>query len=127
MFAFCWENIFLPLGFREAAWSCCPKGHAMGATGLYIRCEDMVKIGAVYLNGGEYLGKRIVSEEWVKKVLDRQYEFAPNGIKDAYSKGGMNGQNLIVIPQSNRVVAWHGFSRSDSKGDLHRWVVDYKD
>ena len=81
----------------------------MGATGLYIRCEDMVKLGAVYLNGGEYLGKRIVSPEWVARVLDRQYEFAPNGIKDAYSKGGMNGQNLLVIPSENRVVGWQSY------------------
>ena len=98
---FCWENIFLPLGFKEVAWSCCPKGYSIGATGLYIRVEDMVKLGAVYLNGGEYHGKRIVSAEWVKKVLDRHYEFAPNGIKDSYNKGGMNGQNLLVIPCKN--------------------------
>ena len=46
LFPFCWENIFLPLAFKEAAWSCCPKGHAIGATGLYIRVEDMTKLGA---------------------------------------------------------------------------------
>ena len=127
LFAFCWENIFLPLGFKEAAWSCCPKGHAVGATGLYIRCEDMVKLGAVYLNGGEYLGKRIVSEEWVKKVLERQYEFAPNGIRDSYNKGGMNGQNLLVIPSENRAVAWQGYDIHPGGPDLTRFAAEYRE
>lgn len=126
LFAFCWENIFLPLGFKEAAWSCCPEGHAMGATGLYIRNEDMVKLGAVYLNGGEYLGKRIVSEAWVKKVLERQYEFAPNGIRDSYNKGGMNGQNLLVIPSENRAVSWQGYDILPGGPDLTRFAAEYK-
>lgn len=125
LFAFCWENIFYPLGFKEAAWSCCPQGHAIGATGLYLRIEDMVKLGAVYLNGGEYMGKRIVSEEWVKTVLRRQYEFAPNGIKDSYSKGGMNGQNLLVIPSENRVVAWQGYDIHPGGPDLARFAAEY--
>lgn len=122
---FCWENIFLPLAFKEAAWSCCPKGHAIGATGLYIRVEDMTKLGAVYLNKGEYRGKRIVSEEWVKKVLEREYEFAPNGIKDSYNKGGMNGQNLLVIPCENRVVGWQGYDTRTDCPDLTRFAAEY--
>ena len=124
---FCWENIFLPLGFKEAAWSCCPEGHAIGATGLYIRVEDMVKLGAVYMGSGEYRGKRIVSAEWVKKVLDKHYEFAPNGIKDSYNKGGMNGQNLLVIPSENRVVAWQGYDIRSDGPDLTRFAAEYNE
>ena len=125
LFSFCWENIFLPLSFKEAAWSSCPKGHSIGATGLYIRCEDMVKLGAVYLNNGEYRGRRIVSENWVKTVLERQYEFAPNGIKDSYNKGGMNGQELLVIPCENRVVGWQGYDTRKTPPDLTRYAAEY--
>lgn len=127
LFAFCLENIFEPLRFREVAWSCCPKGHALGATGLYVRSDDMVKIGAVYLNKGEYLGKRIVSEEWVNKVLERHYELAPNGRGDAYSKGGMNGQNLLVIPSENRVVGWQSYDIHPGGPDLTGFATEYKD
>lgn len=126
LFAFCWENIFEPLCFREAAWSCCPKGHAMGGTGLYIRAEDMVKIGAVYLNGGEYRGNRIVSEEWVQQVLERQYELAPVGIKDAYGKGGMNGQKLMVIPSENRAVGWLGYDIHPGGPDLTKYAAEWE-
>ena len=127
LFPFCWENIFLPLGFKEAAWSCCPQGHAIGATGLYIRCEDMIKLGAVYLNNGEYQGKRIVSHKWVETVLRRQYEFAPNNIRDSYNKGGLNGQNLLVIPCENRVVAWQGYDIHPDGPDLTKFAAEYKD
>ena len=125
LFAFCWENIFEPLGFREAAWSCCPQGHAMGATGLYIRVGDMVKLGGVYLGGGEYQGKRIVSEGWVKRVLERQYELAPNGIRDAYSKGGMNGQNLMVIPSLGRVLGWQSYDIHPGGPDIGKFISEY--
>ncbi len=126
LFAFCWENIFEPLRFREAAWSCCPKGHAMGGTGLYIRVEDMVKIGGVYLNKGEYLGKRIVSEEWVNKTLERSYELSPDGTNGAYSKGGMNGQKLIIIPSENRAIGWQGYDIHPDGPDLTGFVREYK-
>ncbi len=125
LFNFCWENIFLPLGFKEAAWSCCPKGHAIGATGLYIRCEDMIKLGGVYLNGGEYLGNRIVSEAWVQKVLEREYEFKPNGIKDSYNKGGLYGQELLVIPCENKVVGWQACDRRQETPDFTKFAAEY--
>lgn len=126
LFNFCWENIFLPLKFKEAAWSCCPKGHAIGATGLYIRCEDIIKLGAVYLNGGEYMGQRIVSEKWVQKVLERTYEFMPNGIKDSYNKGGLYGQELLVIPCDNKVIAWQGCDRRKVTPDFTKYAAEYE-
>ena len=106
---FLWKHLFFPLGYREVAWSKCPMGHTMGATGLYIRAEDMTKLGAIYLNKGCYHGKRYLSEEWVDMVLTRGYELHQVGIGKAYGKGGMRGQMLLVIPEENRVVAWQGF------------------
>lgn len=48
--------------FKELAWSVCPRGYALGGTGLYLRTEDMVKLGALYLRGGDWNGTRVVSE-----------------------------------------------------------------
>lgn len=72
-----WREVFSPLGFQEAAWSKCPMGYPMGATGLYIRTQDMVKLGALYLRQGTYAGKRILSEHWTRLVLERGYELCP--------------------------------------------------
>lgn len=105
---FLWEHLFHPLHFREAAWSHCPMGHTIGATGLYIRIEDLIKLGMLYLNRGVYEGKRILSENWVDTVLSNGYELKlqKNGI--SYGKGGMRGQMLMILPHCHRAVAWLG-------------------
>ncbi len=123
---FLWQRLFLPLEFHEVAWSCCPKGHAMGATGLYIRSDDMVKLGAVYLQNGVWNGQRILSEGWVKTVLERGYELSLNSKTGAYSKGGMRGQNLLIIPSQGRVVGWIGHRR-ESSADFDKFIFEYQD
>lgn len=115
-----WKKLFLPLQFREVAWSCCPKGYAMGATGLYLRSEDLVKLGAVYLNGGSYMGHQIVSEAWVNTVLQRGY-LQTIGSAGAYGHAGMRGQMVMILPEQRLAVAWHGFSSENPK----TWVASY--
>ncbi len=121
---FLWNRLFRPLSFREVAWSRCPMGHPMGATGLYIRSDDMAKLGAVYLNRGMWKGQRILSEEWIDMVLEKGYEFKPKSAGSAYGKGGMHGQNLVIIPAQNMVIAWHGFHSRGEK-ELIEFVENY--
>ena len=121
------EHIYNPLSFREAAFSRCPQGHAMGATGLYVRADDMAKLGALYMHGGEWQGKRILSREWVDTVLTKGYELRPkmDGAFGAYGKGGMYGQMLMVVPEKGRAVAWQGFNKSKVASELTRFAVEY--
>ena len=119
---FLWKHLFYPTGCREAAWSHCPKGHVMGATGLYIRVEDMVKHAMIYLNGGMYEGKRILSEEWVNIVLERGYELKSCGDGKAFGKGGMRGQKMMLVPSANRAVAWLGCGDNG----FTDWVANYE-
>ena len=119
------DYIYNPLSFREAAWSRCPQGHAMGATGLYIRADDMAKLGALYMHGGEWMGKQILSKNWVDTVLSRGYELKPKGDFGAYGKGGMYGQMLMVVPEKGRVVAWEGFNRTPVSDRLVKFAIDY--
>ena len=55
--------------FKEFAWSRCPFGYSIGATGLYLRTEDVVKLGILYLNKGMWKEERIISEACVNLVL----------------------------------------------------------
>ena len=104
---FLMDRLFSKIGCREVAWSKCPRKYPVGATGLYIRSDDMVKLGRIYLDGGVWKGERIVSEEWIKIVLDRGYELRKFG--KGFSKGGMRGQRLYVNFDENIAVAWHSF------------------
>ena len=105
---FLWEELLWPMGFREAAFSRCPMGHALGATGLYLQAADTVKLGGLWLKGGVFRGKRLLSEDWIALTLRRGYEMNPVGTKGDFGKGGMNGQMLLVLPRENRALAWQG-------------------
>ena len=96
--------------FKEMAWSSCPQGYCMGATGLYLRTEDVVKLGILYLNGGVWKGTRVISENWVETVLSRGYELKERD-DGWYGKGGMRGQQLIINPQRGLAVACHSFEK----------------
>lgn len=113
---FLWRELFRPMAFRDAAWSHCPRGHAIGATGLFIRTEDMVKLGALYLEGGVWQGRRLLSEKWTETVIARGYEFSPIGRDGAYGKGGMLGQMLMVVPEERRAAAWQAASGLGQEG-----------
>lgn len=113
-----WREMFLKFDSREMAWSHCPLGHPMGATGLYIMCEDMVKLGQVFLCGGTYKGKRILSEEWVKLAMERGYGLDCS--EGVYSKGGMFGQVMMFSPANGRVAAVQSFE--GSAGEVAGWI-----
>ena len=103
------RRLLQPMHFGETAWSRCPKGHPIGATGLYAQAQDVVKLGWLYLNGGEWEGRQLLSREWTGLVLERGYELQPmeNGW---IAKGGMYGQIVALHPQLRAAVAWHGFN-----------------
>lgn len=96
------------MNFKEYAWSTCPQGYSMGATGLYLRTEDMVKLGILYLNNGMWKDTRIISKEWVDIVLSNGYEFKSLG-DGWYGKGGMRGQMLMFNIDKGQAIAYHSF------------------
>lgn len=115
-------HLFNPLQFEEAAWSKCPMGYSMGATGLYVRCSDIAKLCQIYLDNGIYQGKHIVSERWCQIVLERGYELrGGNGI---YSKGGMNGQMAYIDRNRDIAVAWQGYDKTGYSEKLLKFLKE---
>ena len=106
--------------FKEFAWSTCPHGYAMGATGLYLRTEDVAKLGILYLREGDWFGTRILSREWVSLVLSRGYELKAVG-DGWYAKGGMRGQQLMLHPARGVTLACHSY---DDRVDRHRLMAE---
>ena len=117
------ERLFAPMEFAEMAWSRCPMGYCMGATGLYISAEDMVKLGWLYANDGVYSGTRLISGNWVRLALDRAYEFAPLGDTGLVGKGGMYGQMLLFDREKRMAAAWHGFDETGDQWPLIRMIA----
>lgn len=119
-----WEELLYDLGFLEFAFSHCPMGHAMGATGMYTRSEDIAKLGQLYLNNGVYKGKRLLSEDWTNTAVEREFAFDWDEEHKVYCKGGMCGQKLIVAPSQKRVVCVHSFG--GNTGIIEKFIRDYQ-
>ena len=105
------EKMFGKLEINSYAWESCPMDRTMGATGLFLHTTDLIKLGVMYLNGGQ----GIVSEDWVKLAASCKYD-SPNP-NYAYSFGvyehgftcsGAAGQSIVVLPEHNFVFAAHG-------------------
>lgn len=57
-------RLYEPLGIEVPHWDKNQQGVDAGGWGLKLTAEDLCKIAVLYLNKGEYNGKRIFSEEW---------------------------------------------------------------
>ncbi|WP_051625201.1 serine hydrolase domain-containing protein [Butyrivibrio sp. AE2005] len=117
LFEFCKERIFDPMGIKRVFWESCPKKITKGGWGLFIRTEDMAKLGQLYLNKGKWNGVQIVPEKWVEESITPQiltgredsthygYQLWINGDRqDSYAFNGMLGQNVFIYPDINMVV-----------------------
>ncbi len=118
------KRLTAPMKFREIAWSRCPKGYPIGATGLYVSAGDMVKLGQFYLNGGVYEGRRYLSENWVNHALAREYEFHSISPKGLIGKGGMFGQAIVISREKGLAAGWHSF---ETVAKNHQKIIDYMD
>ena len=116
-------RLFNKTNCREYAFASCPMGYPMGATGLYIRSEDVAKLGRIYLNKGTYNGTRIISEEWVNMVIENGYELGKSGT--GYAKGGMRGQYLYINYKHDIAVAWHSYDPDDTTWPLGDAIKEY--
>jgi hypothetical protein len=117
------ERLFKYTDCREYAFAKCPYGYPIGATGLYIRTEDVVKLGRIYLDKGKYNGKQIISEKWVNLVLEKGYELGEVD-NNAYAKGGMRGQRLYINRAKNIAVAWHSYDPNDKTNALKEYLYN---
>ena len=66
----------------------------------------------MYLNKGLYKGKRILSEEWTDLAVAKEVALNRYGRKGTYGKGGMYGQELLIVPYQDRVIAVQSFSET---------------
>ena len=125
--AFWEEYLFRPMHYGLHASAVCPMGHSPGGTGLFLTCPDMAKLGQLYLQGGVWEGKRILSEDWCQRATAlhavisdtdgyaygfRKYLHAP---RDEFFISGSKNQGIHVYPENDLVVAWQGHDRNNDR------------
>jgi hypothetical protein len=113
-------RLFEPLGIAKPIWDTNFQGIALGGYGLRVRTEDIAKLGQLYLQEGEWDGKRLLEKEWVAAATSKQVSNGSNPDSDwaqgygfqfwrcrhgAYRGDGAFGQYCVVLPEQDAVVA----------------------
>jgi len=124
------EQLFDPLGIDSFYWKTTPAGEVDTEGGLYLSAQDLARIGYLFLKGGMWGEKRIISEEWVEaSTAPIVPDIAPeNGRSDpgygfqwwvpdhdgertlVFAGNGYGGQFLLVAPDYDVVAVFNGWN-----------------
>ncbi|MDH6356945.1 ChbG/HpnK family deacetylase [Parabacteroides sp. PF5-9] len=125
-----YPRLFRPLGIVGATWQESPQGINTGGWGLYVKTEDMAKLGQLFLQKGKWNGKQILPESWIEEATTSKIASLPAGVKredlkvkpkdsdwlqgygyqmwrcrhNAYRADGANGQYIIILPEQDAVI-----------------------
>lgn len=118
------QTVFTALGIDDFEWGTNLDGRCQGGVSLRLRCEDVVKLGLLYLNEGRWNGEQVLSREWVAMATAKQIDNAHNGtnagrkdwqagygfqfwrnLQEGYRADGACGQLCVVLPERQIVVA----------------------
>jgi CubicO group peptidase (beta-lactamase class C family) len=114
------KKLFEPLGITNVQWVYSPMNVPQTGGGLRLTSRDLLKIAQLYLNHGQWRGKRIVSESWVQTStrpharIDETTEYGylwwlksfKSGDKSypAFFMSGNGGNKVVVIPSLDMTV-----------------------
>lgn len=62
------DKLFTQLQINDFEWEKSTQGICLGASGLYLKNNDLHKIALLLLDNGNYNGKQIVEPGWIKKM-----------------------------------------------------------
>lgn len=121
MMDFLQERLLRPIGIVDGwSWNA-PDGTAIGGYGMNFTCRDLALFGQLYLQRGEWEGRRILSENWVALASAREIDSAfddnpearagygfqfwrctPRGV---YRADGALGQFTIIMTEQDAVLS----------------------
>ncbi len=124
--AFLKRRLFDPLGISDILWERSEDNIEKGGWGLYIRPEDMAKLGQLVMNGGEWQGTRLISREYLAVALsphvspptdlggfDYGYQIWVGRENSAFLFNGMFGQNVLGFLDSGILIVSNAGADTD--------------
>ena len=127
-------RLFDPLGIDYPKWEESPQGINCGGWGLYLKTEDLAKMGQLLLQNGMWQQQQLIPAEWIAEASRRQVDSRPAGwtaeacagnnmttennpwmqgygyqiwrnTPGGYRADGARGQYIMVFPEKNAVIA----------------------
>ncbi|HBE42982.1 MAG TPA: hypothetical protein DDW27_17620, partial [Bacteroidales bacterium] len=118
------KYLFSPLNIKEYRWIKDSTGLCHAGGGLFLKPEDLLKIGVLVLNNGKWEGENIVPEEWLGRSFEpyfktsfsdhsygyfwwiKDMKISDNKTTRVISAQGAGGQYMFIIPEYNLIVAF---------------------
>lgn len=114
------KKLFGPLRITEPLWVYSSLDIPQTGGGLRLKSFDLLKIAQLYLNGGEWKGRQIISQEWVKESIaphvqiDDHQEYGylwwlqsfktGNSSYPAFFMSGNGGNKILGFPSVDMAV-----------------------
>ncbi|KAA2245757.1 serine hydrolase [Chitinophaga agrisoli] len=112
-------RLFQPLEITGYDWETSPQGLNTAGYGLRVKTEDIAKLGQLYLQQGQWMGKELLPASWVKDATSHQTDSQVNNgdwsqgygyqfwrcTHNAFRGDGAFGQYCIVMPDKDAVLA----------------------
>ncbi|MBR3704178.1 MAG: serine hydrolase [Oscillospiraceae bacterium] len=120
------RRLFEPMGITDTLWERSGEGIEKGGWGLYIRPEDMAKLGQLVMNGGIWHGKRLISQTYLTAAttahaappvqlgsFDYGYHIWIGRKENTFLFNGMLGQNVLGYRDSGILIATNAGADTD--------------
>jgi CubicO group peptidase (beta-lactamase class C family) len=133
-------HLFNPLGITEYLWSKYPDGSLETDGGLKLCSRDLLKMGILVLNNGNWHSNQIISENWVSEStkprinlsLKRGYGYYWNEMKFEFGGKsqtaifipGDGGQFLVVFPSLDMVIAFTAGTYDKDPTRMYWEIID---
>jgi CubicO group peptidase (beta-lactamase class C family) len=124
--------LFNPLDIKGVSWQKTADGIYMGGSDMFMTPREMLQLGVLYLNDGEFKGKQIISKTWIKQSIKGDHPLSKISSKDtygylwkkwianeneAYRAAGFGGQYIINIPSLSMTIVTTSNPRNLSGND----------
>ncbi|MBQ3957625.1 MAG: serine hydrolase [Bacteroidaceae bacterium] len=127
-------RLLTPLGIHGARWEENAQGINCGGWGLYLKTEDLARLGLLLLRKGKWIdGRQLLPAQWIEEASRKQVDCQPAGVKpediagrglttdnsdwvqgygfqlwrcrhNAFRADGAGGQYIIVLPEQDAVI-----------------------
>ncbi|MDR2118536.1 MAG: ChbG/HpnK family deacetylase [Tannerellaceae bacterium] len=125
-----YPRLFRPLGITGAVWDESPQGVNTGGWGLYLKTEDLAKMGLFILQKGKWNGRQLLPEAWFDEATASHIASLPAGRRPeevnaktkekdwlqgygyqmwrsrhhSFRADGANGQYILILPEKDAVI-----------------------
>ena len=117
------DELFEPIGVRSATPRFDTSGTFIGSSYLLATPQDFARFGLLYLRGGVWDGREVLSRAWVDYARSPTYRdneccygahwwMNPNN-PDQFYCSGYDGQRILCVPDQDLVIVRCGRTPAD--------------